>query len=68
MDGFDIQAPRDGYEDALSNAMSMSTENIEMRIKQLQNLSDDPTETVSTAGMQLEFAALQEALEKKSGL
>lgn len=65
MDNFDIQSPRTSYENELRTAMSMSVSDIEARLKWLQNLSDDPNERISTAGMQLEFSALQEALEKK---
>lgn len=64
-DHFDVQAPRIGYDDLLKDAKGMSVETIKFRLKKLRNLSDDPEEIVSTAGMQLEVAALEHALESK---
>jgi len=45
--------------------MGMTVETIESELAKLKNLSDDPEERIYTAGMQLQVAAFQEALETK---
>jgi hypothetical protein len=62
---FDVQAPHSEYEDLLREAMSMPKETIGQRLNLLRNLSDDPNESIDTAGMLLEISALEHALEQK---
>ena len=56
---------RNDYDYYLAEARSMSTEDIKMKMNQIKNLSDDPTEKIATGESQLMYSAYQQVLKKE---
>lgn len=51
--------------DYLTEARGMTLDTLQYVLRQLENLSDDPSEGIATAGMQMKYACYKQVLDEK---